>query len=74
LQDTVSYAHLYRVAKEVMEQEPKNLLETLAQQIASGVLDRFPVRAVRVRVTKTSPPIRGAMIEGAAIEIYRSRD
>ena len=74
LKDTVSYAHLYRVALEVMEQKPNNLLETLADQIAGRILERFPVTGVRVRVTKMRPPIKGAMVEGAAVEIHRSRE
>ena len=72
-EDTVSYTHLYRVVKEVMEGEPKNLLETLAEVIARRTLDDFPLQAVKVRVTKTRPPIKGAVITGAAIEIYRAR-
>ena len=73
LEDTVSYAHLFRVVKEVLEQEPKNLLESLADQIASRALDSFPIQAVKVRVTKTRPPIKGAVVSGAAVEIYRTR-
>ena len=71
--DTVSYTHLYRVVKEVMEGEPKNLLETLAESIAGRALDDFPLQAVKVKVTKTRPPIKGAVITGAAVEIYRAK-
>ena len=73
LDDTVSYTHLYRVAKEVMEEEPKNLIESLAEEIARRALDAFPIQAVRVRVTKTRPPIKGAVLSGTAVEIYRTR-
>ena len=72
--DTVSYTHLYRVVKEVMEGEAKNLLETLAEAIASRALGSFPLLAVKVRVTKTRPPIKGAVITGASVEIYRAKD
>ena len=71
--DTVSYTHLYRVVKEVMEAEPKNLLETLAEEIARKALDSLPIQAIVVRVKKTRPPIKGAVLSGAAIQIYRSR-
>ena len=71
--DTVSYTHLYRVVKQVMEEEPKNLLETLAEEIARRALDSFALGAVRVRVKKTRPPIKDAMVSGAAVEIYRSK-
>ncbi len=74
LEDTVSYTQLYRAVKEVMEGEPRNLLEAAAGAIAARVLDRNPqVNGVRVRVQKPRPPIKGSVIESAAVEIYRSR-
>ncbi len=74
LTDTVSYTHLYRVVKAVMEGEPLNLLEAAAGAIASGVLEQHPsVEGIRVRVQKPRPPIRGSVIESSAVEIYRSR-
>ena len=74
LTDTVSYTELYRAVKSVMEGEPRNLLEAAAGTIAARVLDHHPaVSAVRVRVQKPRPPIRGSVIEAAAVEIYRSR-
>ena len=71
--DTVSYTHLYRVARDVMEGEPRNLLEALAEEIARRSLESFPIRALRVRVAKPKPPIKGAVLSGAAVEIYRTR-
>ena len=74
LEDTVSYTALYRAVKAVMEGEPRNLLETAAGTIASRILDQHPqIGAVRVRVQKPRPPIKGSVIEAAAVEIYRSR-
>ncbi len=75
LPDTVSYTDLYRVVKAVVEGEPRNLLEAAAGAIAAGVLAQHPsVAALRVRVQKPRPPIRGSVIEAAAVEIYRKRD
>ncbi|CAI8047518.1 Dihydroneopterin aldolase 1 [Geodia barretti] len=75
LQDTVSYTHLYRVVKTVVEGEPRNLLENAASAIARGVFDQHPaVQAVRVRVQKPRPPIRGSVVEAAEVDIYRTRD
>ena len=74
LENTVSYTHLYRAVKAVMEGEPRNLLEAAAGTIASRVLDQHPqIDAVRVRVQKPRPPIKGSVIEASAVEIYRSR-
>lgn len=74
LTDTVSYTDLYRVVKSVLEGEPLNLLEAAAGAISDRVLAQHAaVDAIRVRVQKPRPPIRGSVIESAAVEIYRSR-
>ena len=73
LDDTVSYAHVFRVVRDVMAGEPMELLEALAQEIASRSLESFPIDSIRVRITKTRPPIKGAVLSGAAVEIYRSK-
>ncbi|MSQ06458.1 MAG: dihydroneopterin aldolase [Dehalococcoidia bacterium] len=73
LEDTVNYSRLYRVVQEVVEGTPRNLLEAVAEGIASRLLGEFPVRAVQVRVKKPQPPIKGSVVEYAAVEIYRMR-
>ncbi len=73
LEDTVSYAHLYRAVQEVLEGRSRNLLEATAQGIADKILAEFPVDGVHVRVKKPRPPIRGSVIENASVEIYRTR-
>ena len=74
LDNTVSYTNLYRAVKAVMEGDPRNLLEAAAEAIASRILGQHPqIDAVRVRVQKPRPPIKGSVIEAAAVEIYRSR-
>ena len=74
LEDTVSYSHIYRTVRAVMEGEPRNLLESAAQAIADRVLAEFPVQAITVTVKKPNPPVRGSSIELAAVQIYRKRD
>ena len=74
LEDTVSYSELYRIAKAVVEGEPHNLLESVAETIARRILDSFSVEAVKVRVGKPSPPISGAALKGVSVEIYRERE
>lgn len=73
LEDTISYAHIYRAVRDVMEGEPRNLLEAAAQSIADRLLAEFPVDSVSVSVKKPHPPIRGSVIENATVEIYRRR-
>ena len=73
LGDTVSYTHLYRVVREIMEGPSRNLLETLAEEIAARLLTGFTVEAARVRVAKLSPPIPGAAVS-AWVEVFRRRE
>ena len=74
LEDTVSYAQIYRAVRDVMEGEPRNLLEAAAQSIADRVFYEFPIDSVSVRVKKPHPPIRGSVIENATVEITRRRE
>jgi dihydroneopterin aldolase len=73
LEDTISYAHIYRAVRDVMEGEPRNLLEAAAQSVADRILSEFPVDSVSIRVKKPHPPIRGSVIENATVEIFRRR-
>ena len=73
LSDTVSYAHLFRAVKGVMEGPPRALLEAVAGDIADAVLDSFQVATVRVKVKKTRPPIKGGIIDSVGVEISRTK-
>ena len=74
LNHTVNYAHLYRTVKEVMDgAAAKPPWSPWPRRLPTLSLDRFPIQAVRVKVTKASPPIKGAIVSGAAVEIYRTR-
>jgi dihydroneopterin aldolase len=72
LAQTVNYASLYHVVAGIVTGQPLNLIEAIAERIASAVLAQFPVEAVRVCVRKPDVPIPG-VLEGAAVEIYRSQ-
>ena len=73
LADTIDYGLVYEVAREVIEGPSYNLLERLAEEVAVRVLKRFPAKAVRVRVQKPRLPIRGGVLDGVAVEVYRRR-
>ena len=74
LDDTVSYTHLYRAIRAIMEGDPRNLLERLAQEVAERLLAEFPLEAVTVTVKKPNPPIKGSFIDHAAVRIHRRRE
>jgi dihydroneopterin aldolase len=74
LADTVNYTSLFNVAKGVMEGEPHNLLESLAEDICKGVLASSPLAvSANAKVHKPAPPIKGALLSGASVEINRRR-
>ncbi|XP_051152343.1 dihydroneopterin aldolase 1-like isoform X2 [Andrographis paniculata] len=73
LSDTVSYTDIYRVVKAVMEGSPHNLLESVAQLIATTALSKFPqVSAVRVQVGKPHVAVVGP-VDYLGVEIIRHR-
>jgi dihydroneopterin aldolase len=70
---TVNYAALYQQTKEIVEGPSCNLLECVAERIASTVLAAHPVEEVRVKVRKPGAPIKGSVLISAAVEIVRRR-
>ncbi|MBS0663184.1 MAG: dihydroneopterin aldolase [Verrucomicrobia bacterium] len=69
----VDYPEVQAVAAAVLAGPPRQLIETLAEEIAARLLQRFPsVAAVTVEVTKPSPPVRFEFA-GVAVRIRRVR-
>jgi len=66
--DTVSYPRLEEAARKVLEGEPANLLETVAERIASAILKQPAVVQVTVRVSKR-PPLPN--LDAFTVEITR---
>ena len=73
LENTVSYTHLYRAVKRVMEGPSRKLLENAAHAIADQILGEPNVDAVRVTVKKPEVPMKGSVLAHAAVEIFRER-
>ncbi len=74
LDDTINYSRVFRLVERIVEGPSRDLIETVAGEIASQVLQNFPTETVRVRVNKPDVPISGATLSGAAVEIVRGRD
>ena len=68
VRDAVDYAELVRSVKELVEGKSYSLLETVAEDVASLVLQRFGTSHVFVRVKKRALP----GMDYAAVEITRS--
>ena len=69
---TADYSLVYQIVKKIIEGPSKNLLETLAETIASEILMVFSVQVVLVRVAKVKPPINTMNQGSAYVEIMRS--
>lgn len=73
LRDTVDYGELFKLVKAVMEGPSHNLIEGLAEDIATRVLSTFGVDEVMVRVKKPGVPIKGSILANASVQIARKR-
>ncbi|HVX30855.1 MAG TPA: dihydroneopterin aldolase [Nitrolancea sp.] len=72
--DTVSYSDLFRVTRAIVEGPPRQLIEAVAESIATAILDQFaPVERVVVTVRKPEAPIKGSVLESAGVTIVRRR-
>ena len=71
IEDTVDYRLVYAIAKDVIEGESVQLIETLAHRIAERALDLKQVVAVSVRIAKRPESMRP--IDAAAVKIRRTR-
>jgi dihydroneopterin aldolase len=74
LTKTVNYGEIYERVKEIVEGEPKKLIETIAERIAASLLifsDK--IDRCHVKVTKPNPPIPGHY-KSVGVEITRSKD
>ena len=74
LDDTVSYTDIYKIVRSVIEGQSKNLLEALAESIATKIINEFQINSIKVTLMKPNPPIKGSYINHAAVEITRDRD
>ncbi|WP_161555730.1 2-amino-4-hydroxy-6-hydroxymethyldihydropteridine diphosphokinase [Mangrovicoccus ximenensis] len=70
---TVCYDGLCKLAEEVSQAGPFDLIETLGDRIAGTILERHPlVSSVRVAIRKPAAPI-AAMLDHVGIEVSRRR-
>ena len=75
LTKTMDYAEVHRMARDIVEGAPVQLIETLAERIAAGALDDHPtVEAVRVKVAKPHVRLDDTVLAGSAVEVVRRRE
>ncbi len=75
LAQTVDYSQVHRQVREIVEGPPASLTETVAERVATAILESHPpVEAVRVRVAKPHVRLDDTVLAGSAVEILRHRD
>jgi dihydroneopterin aldolase len=63
------------MARDIVQGQPVQLIETLAEKIAAGTLDEHPsIEAVKVKVAKPHVRLGDTVLAGSAVEILRRRD
>jgi dihydroneopterin aldolase len=73
LEDTINYAEVFFVIKEIVEGRKYKLIEALAENIASELLHTYTsINEVTVRVIKPHPPVN-VHFEGVTMENNRKR-
>jgi dihydroneopterin aldolase len=71
IEDTIDYARLVEVCRRVVEEEQYHLVETVAEEVASALLQEPRAAWVRVRVAKR-PPL-AASVERFSVTVERQR-
>ena len=74
LADAVDYIPAYEIVKAVVEGESKDLIESVAEEIAGRILDALDVSGVSVTIKKPEVAIRGSILSYAGLEINRRRE
>ncbi|PDV96721.1 dihydroneopterin aldolase [Candidatus Chloroploca asiatica] len=74
LQQTVDYSQVHQRTRQIVEGEPLQLTEAVAERIAAAVLaDHLRVQAVQVQVTKPWVRLEDTILDGSVVEIVRRR-
>jgi dihydroneopterin aldolase len=74
LAQTVDYGEVHRRVREIVEGAPVNLTETVAERIATTILENYSlVEICRVKIAKPHVRLGTTALVGSAIEIRRRR-
>lgn len=73
LENTIDYASVVNLIVEIGTQRSFQLIEALAETIATEILHQYPIDTVHLAVKKLNPPIKQP-ITYFAVEICRSKE
>ena len=72
LNTTINYAKLYDMVISIGTGKKFELIETLADEIADLIFEKFPAISLKVKIKKPYPPLPG-IIDSAEIEVERKK-
>ncbi|TFJ92977.1 dihydroneopterin aldolase [Lentibacillus salicampi] len=71
---SIDYGEVYNTVRDVVEGEPKHLVEAVAENMSDKLFHSFELlEACKLKVTKPDPPIPGHY-QSVAVEIFRERN
>lgn len=74
MKHSVDYGMVHDIARDIVQGEPKNLIETVAALIAEELFEKFPLlEGCAIEVVKPNPPIEGSY-DSVAVRIHRERE
>lgn len=74
LNNTVDYAGVFEMVKDIVAGDSYNLIETVAENISSRIMAGYPqIKKINVSVKKPSAPLNGTF-DYVAVEIIRERE
>lgn len=74
VENTVNYALVYELVKEIVETEQYNLIEKLAEEITKRIFNNFNlVNEIVVEIEKPEAPVKG-IYDFFSVQLRRKRD
>jgi len=73
LTQTINYSAVYKRVRAIVEGPPRQLLEAVAEELATALLAEFPTDRVTVTMRKPEVALKGAFLGAAGVRIERAR-
>ena len=75
LMATLNYSAAYKRIRAIVEGPPRDLIEAVAEEIATTLLAEFPMAAaVTVTVRKPEVALKGSILDAAGVRVHRRRE
>ena len=71
IEDTINYSDVFIEIKKIIEHQSHNLLEYVAELIASKIISIYPIDNIKIKIKKPEVKIEDGKLDYAAVEIFR---